>query len=300
MESHIAGGGAPGLPAAREPDLAGLAAFLLDSGGRVVSWSVTATALFGQPASAVIGQDLCDVLMTGPGQRQLVRHALAEVATGRVWATTVAGGERGEGRCRHPLGADVRARWWCAGDRPACFAAAGPGWLSEAAARIGSTLDLTKTAAEIVDAAVPGFADAAILYVAERMLVADEVTSPPAGHGAVVRRLAARLAGQDAAVTGELLRSGEVLVFSENAHSAQAMATGVPVLFDHLDDESGERLARRPGGREVAAGYTRFVAVPLAARGVVLGCALFAGGSAARRSAPARSCWPASLPHMPR
>ena len=46
----------------------------------------------------------------------------------------------------------------------------GPSWLSEAAARIGSTLDLTQTAAEVVDVAVPGFADAAAIYVPERLL----------------------------------------------------------------------------------------------------------------------------------
>jgi hypothetical protein len=248
---------------------------MLDSGGRVVSWSVTATALFGQPASAIIGHDVCDVLMTGPGQRELVRHALAEVAAGRVWTATVAGGELGEGRFairwEPTSGADGGALVIAqrASPRPR------PGWLSEAAARIGSTLNLTKTASEIVDAAVPGFAEAAILYLAERMLVADEVTSPRADHGAVVRRLAARLAGQDAAVTDELLSPGEVLVFTEDTPSAQAMATGEPVLFDQLDSESAERLARRPGGREVAAQYTSFVAVPLAARGTVLGCALF-------------------------
>ena len=33
------------------------------------------------------------MLMTGPGQRELVGRALAEAAAGRVWSTTVAGGE---------------------------------------------------------------------------------------------------------------------------------------------------------------------------------------------------------------
>ena len=86
------------LPRRREPDLAGLAAFTLDPGGRIVSWSVTATALFGKQPHAAIGHDVCDVLMTGPGQRELVGHALAEVAAGRVWTATVAGGSLGEGR----------------------------------------------------------------------------------------------------------------------------------------------------------------------------------------------------------
>jgi len=64
------------LPRRHEPDLAGLAVFTQDPGGRVVSWSLTATALFGYQAGAAIGHDVCDVLMTGLGQRELVRRAL--------------------------------------------------------------------------------------------------------------------------------------------------------------------------------------------------------------------------------
>jgi serine phosphatase RsbU (regulator of sigma subunit) len=45
------------LPRRREPDLADLAAFTLDPGGRVVSWSVTATALFSRPPHAAIGRN---------------------------------------------------------------------------------------------------------------------------------------------------------------------------------------------------------------------------------------------------
>src|SRR5712691_832559 len=97
VESQMAGGGQPVLPRRREPDLSGLAAFTLDPAGRVVSWSVTATALFGPQARAAIGHHVCDVLMTGPGQRELVGQALAEVAAGRVWTATVAGGSLGEG-----------------------------------------------------------------------------------------------------------------------------------------------------------------------------------------------------------
>src|ERR1035441_457200 len=101
----MAGDGQPGLPRRRDPDLASLATFALDSQGRVTSWSVTATRLFGHLAAAVTGRDVCDILMTGPGQRQLVRHALAEVAAGRLWTATVAGGGPGGGGVPSPRGA---------------------------------------------------------------------------------------------------------------------------------------------------------------------------------------------------
>jgi hypothetical protein len=268
--------GRPELPRRREPDLTGLAAFTLGPGGVVTAWSVTATALFGHPQDMVVGRDVCDVLMTGPGQRDLVRRALAEVAAGRVWAATVAGGLLGEGR--------FSMRWEPfagPGDGALVIAQRAwpqprPSWLNEAAARIGDTLDLAKTAAEVADAAVPGFADAALIYAAERLLAGDEFSSPRPGQAAVARRLAARLAAWPGFVTDGLPRLGAVVVFGPETAGCRAMATGQPVLFDELDTESVERMSRHPDGREVAASYSSFLAMPLAARGSVIGCAIFA------------------------
>jgi serine phosphatase RsbU (regulator of sigma subunit) len=249
------------LPRRREPDLADLAAFTLDPDGRVVSWSGSAAALFGTQAHTAIGRDVCEVWMTGPGQRELVGHALAEVAAGRVWAATVAGGSLGEGR--------FAFRWEpMAGSGGTVLAVVqrawpqrAPSWLNEATARIGSSLDLAETAAEVADAAVPGFADAVGIYVIERLLAADELAAPPARPGAAVRRLAARLSGQVEAANGTALPPGEVVVLSADSVRSQAMATGQPVLFS--------------GGQKIAAGCTSFLAMPLIARGVVVGCAVF-------------------------
>jgi len=72
----MAGAGKPGLPRRRDPDLAGLAAFTLGPQGQVTSWSVTAERLFGHLEKDVIGRDVRDVLMTGPGQRELMAQAL--------------------------------------------------------------------------------------------------------------------------------------------------------------------------------------------------------------------------------
>jgi GAF domain-containing protein len=264
--------GGPGLPRRREPDLAGLATFTLDPRGRVTSWSVTATRLFGHLAAAVAGRDVCDVLMTGPGQRELVSLALSEVAAGRVWTATVAGGRLGEGRFAirwEPLGGlgggavVVVQRAW---PQPA------PSWLSEAAARIGSSLDMAQTAAEVAEAAVPGFADLTIIYAAERLLAADELTPPPAG--AAVRRLAARRAGHPPDVADKMMRTGEVLVLGPDTPGSQAMTVGGPVLFDHLDGETARRLARH-GYQKPAGDFTSYMAMPLIARNVVVGCAIF-------------------------
>jgi GAF domain-containing protein len=276
VESSNTSEGPAGLPRRREPDLADLATFTLDPQGLVTSWSVTATQLFGSQARAVTGRHVCDVLMTGPGQRQLVGHALDEAAAGRVWTATVAGGQLGEGRfairCEPLAGLGGGALMIAQRASPQ----QGASWLSEAAARIGTTLSLTQTACEVTQVAVPRFADAASIFGSERLLAADEFTSPRAGQGSVVRRLAIRVAGRSTAMTESLLRPGEVLVFGPDSPSAQAMASGEPVLYDQIDDETAERIARRPGGAEAAGGYTSFLAVPLIARGAVVGCATFA------------------------
>ncbi len=276
MESQIAREGESAAARPRGTDLAGLASFTLDPEGLVASWSMTAARLFGQPAAAVIGRAVRDVLTTESGQRQLLRHALAEAAAGRMWTGTmtvaVAAGARDVTiRCEPLAGAG-------AGSLVIAQLAsrqAGPSLLSEAAARIGSTLDLTQTAREAVDVAVPGFAEAAVIYMPERLLAGGEFDSYQARHVAVVRRLAARLAGQPADLTEGLLRSGEVLVLAEGTPCFRAMAVSSPVLYDQLDADTAERLGRRPGGREITASYTSFLAMPLVARGSVVGCAAF-------------------------
>jgi hypothetical protein len=147
--------------------------------------------------------------------------------------------------------------------------------LREAAALIGTTLDLSRTAAEVVDAAVPEFADSATVFVAERLLAADEFTSPPTGQGTVVRRLASRVAGQAQEVTNQLIRLGEVLVLGSDSLWLRAMTSGRPVLADHLDGDSAARISRHPKAAAAFAEFTSFLAVPLAARGAVVGCATF-------------------------
>jgi len=94
------------------------------------------------------------------------------------------------------------------------------------------------------------------------------------------------VAGQAAAVTDDMLPPGEVLVFGAGSPSARAMATGEPVLSDHLDDETARRLARRPGATQIAAGYRSFLATPLIARGAVVGCATFGRSPASPAFSP--------------
>jgi Stage II sporulation protein E (SpoIIE)/GAF domain len=272
------------------PDLAALATFTLDPAGRLASWSRSAERLFSRPAADVLGQPVCDVLFTGPGHRDLVGRALAEVAAGQVWTGRIAGEEPGAAvllRCE-PLpgpapGVLVIAQLSAANPGAANPRAANPRaanpraapLLAQAAARIGSTLDVTRTADEAVAVAVPAFADGAVIYLAERLL-ADEFGASLTGPTTVARRVAVRLAGRPDYGPGGPLPVGEVLAFGPGTPQAQVMAGAAALLFDQLDGETAERVGRHPAGQEIAAGFTSYLAVPLLARGALLGCVTLA------------------------
>lgn len=263
------------------PDLAGLAVFTLTPAGQVASWSVTAARLFGYSADQVTGKNICDVLLTGPGQRKLVKQALADVHGGRVW-TAVLPAATASGSCQVTIHCEPMEGKGAGLLMIARRASAQPGQqeLTEAASKIGTTLDLNRTAREATEIAVPAFADACAIFVSERLLVADELRPYATGPSIVVRRLTANLSGQPAAISDSLLRPGEAVVFSSESPSFRAMTKRGPVLFYELDAETAERLARRPGTTEMFAPFTSFLAVPLIARGLVLGCANFARSAA--------------------
>jgi serine phosphatase RsbU (regulator of sigma subunit) len=280
--SQIAGEAGLAGPDARGPGPAGFAGFTLDSRGRVACWPAAAADLFGLAADVVTGRDMRDVLL-GPGRRDLADRALGEVAAGRPWTGTLAMAVAGGGpvtvRC-DPLagpGSGALVTVYHGSPQP------GLGWLNQAAARIGSTLDLAETAREVTGVAVPGFADVAAIFAPERLLASGEAAWRQAGQAVAMRRLAAGLAGQSPDISDDLLPPGAVIVIGEDSPSFRAMAGSCPVLFGRLDAETGERLARHPGGRELTAGDASFLAMPLIARGAVVGCATF--GRAAGRQA---------------
>ena len=276
-----AGADGPAPPRRHGAGGTSFAVLTVDPAGLVTSWSVTAARLFGRPAGEMTGQHLGDVLLNRPGQRELLTRALAEVGAGRSWTATVdLAFARADGlatmHCEPAPGGSPAGPGGALVIIQRAPAASGPDLLSEAATRIGTTLDLTRTAREVTEVAVPAFASAATIFVSEPLLAADDAAARRTGSATVVRRLAARLAGQPPAVTDSVLRPGEVLVFDGASPSFRAMSTGQPVRSDHLGQETVDRLTRRPGGHQIAAGYTTFLAVPLAARGLVLGCATFA------------------------
>ncbi|MFD9129274.1 SpoIIE family protein phosphatase [Kitasatospora sp. NPDC059571] len=149
--------------------------------------------------------------------------------------------------------------------------------IARASARIGSTLDLDTTARELAELVVPQLADVAAVDVLDAVLEgAGPGAAPPIGGPAAFRALAlaathtsegVRAAVRAADPTGSLAR------YPADRLVARCVATGEPVLVAHVGPEDLPEIARDAQAADVLAeaGLRSYLAVPLIARGEVLG-----------------------------
>ncbi len=146
--------------------------------------------------------------------------------------------------------------------------------LNDAGVRIGTTLDITRTAQELADVAVPRVADGIAVDVLESAF-RGEVVEPGSAIGEVTVRRAAFAAAEGTGME-PAFAVGERLTPDFPTPYTQALADLRPRLLQHLDEGSGWLapegiLAQRLRG----GGVHSLMVVPLAARGVVLGVAVF-------------------------
>ncbi|MFD8429199.1 SpoIIE family protein phosphatase [Streptomyces coelicoflavus] len=143
--------------------------------------------------------------------------------------------------------------------------------VADASARIGTTLRLDRTAYELADVAVPGLADIAAVDLLDAVVAGRRSTLGPA-EPAVIRALAVR--AEDA---GDALpaadRPGEVARYGPDRLVTECVRTGRPVMVARVTREDLGRIARSPEAAELLgrAGVHSYLAVPLIARGEVLG-----------------------------
>ncbi|MGY5135995.1 SpoIIE family protein phosphatase [Streptomyces nigrescens] len=131
--------------------------------------------------------------------------------------------------------------------------------------RIGTTLDVGRTAEELAAVAVPRFADVVTVELLEPVLRGDE---PAAGASAELRRMAVDGVPEEAAI----YRVGEVLRYVPGTPMATGLTSGRPVLVGDLRGSDAWRRQDPEGTQRVLdAGIRSLIAVPLQARGVVLG-----------------------------
>ena len=132
-------------------------------------------------------------------------------------------------------------------------------------------------ASQILASLVPGFADAAGIYVLEQLLSDGAPVPPTAGTGqqaVVVRRLAARSATADQHAFGTAFPSGEVVALAADSSSRRSLRDGVPVIFTQPGGSGLQRIP--PEARSTLRGYASFLAAPMITRATAIGILVMA------------------------
>ncbi|MEU3875399.1 MULTISPECIES: SpoIIE family protein phosphatase [Streptomyces] len=144
--------------------------------------------------------------------------------------------------------------------------------LYDASVGIGTTLDVQRTAEELTEVSVPGFADYVTVDLAEPVLRGEEPSGAVRGEEAVVRRVA--LGG----VTRNppLYKAGQLVTFAGPTPQATGFVSGSPVLVGDLQSSEGWRTQDQERTQAVLDfGLQSLITVPLKARGVLMGIANF-------------------------
>ncbi|OLZ68305.1 histidine kinase [Streptomyces amritsarensis] len=143
--------------------------------------------------------------------------------------------------------------------------------LYDAGVRIGTTLDVARTAEELSEVAVPRFADFVTVELLEPVLRGDE----PSVGGVYTEMRRAAISGVRA--DSPLQPVGDLIRFEvPTAPMAAALAAGHAVLAADLNAAMGWRAQDSQGTRAALDyGLHSLISVPLQARGVVLGMANF-------------------------
>ncbi|AZM58363.1 MULTISPECIES: SpoIIE family protein phosphatase/ATP-binding protein [unclassified Streptomyces] len=243
---------------------------ILDGDGRLVLANDEARRLLdlppdaeGRPVSATgIGPDLAALLTRG-------RRATDEVfaARGRLLAVS----QRPTDRDGGPSGAVVALR-----DTTELQTLEGRAdtarqrlrLLYDAGLRIGSRLDVEHTSRELADFAVPRFADYAAVDLAEPVLRGEE----PTEGDERLRRVAFRGVREDV----PFLPLGQLIRFSPATPQGAGFRSGRSVLEAVMADFGGWHEPDPVRARKVVeSGIHSMIAVPLRARGVVMGVVSF-------------------------
>ncbi|WP_425086138.1 SpoIIE family protein phosphatase [Streptomyces hainanensis] len=147
--------------------------------------------------------------------------------------------------------------------------------IKEASVRIGSTLDLERTAQELADVAVPRLSDFAAVDLLEPVLHGDEPTVQAVDTSPLMRRCGLRSVREG---TPEAVdRLGEHVGFLPPHHDSRYLVDGDAMLIPSLDPDE-ETWARDYPERARTMrefGLHSLLVVPLRARGVTLGQAIF-------------------------
>ncbi|MER6307976.1 SpoIIE family protein phosphatase [Streptomyces sp. NPDC001739] len=203
--------------------------------------------------------------------RYVVGRTLADPENEHAWSVSFYRLEDPGGRILGVAGVivDVTDRHRAAGE--AARARRRLAMIADGSARIGTTLEVERTAHELAEVTVPELADVATVDILDSFLDDRRPTSSGA-HPAVFRALAVQTAyATEAARAAD--PPGHIASYGADRLVTQCVRTGRPILVRHVDDESLARIARDPEAAAILAraGIHSYLATPLIARGEVLG-----------------------------
>ncbi|MFJ5215383.1 SpoIIE family protein phosphatase [Streptomyces sp. NPDC088354] len=142
--------------------------------------------------------------------------------------------------------------------------------LYDASVAIGTTLDVTRTAEELAEIAVPRFADYVTVDLAEPVLHGEEPLRP--GPAVTMRRVAVNGVRPDPPLGPE----GHPVVVEPSSPQAAGLVTGRAVLEPCLPDSPRwQRQDPERNAKIISFGIHSLICAPLSARGVLLGMVNF-------------------------
>ncbi|MFG2606280.1 SpoIIE family protein phosphatase [Streptomyces sp. NPDC048514] len=273
------------LLAARAFEQASMSMSVFDLQQRYLLVNDTACKVMGVDEAALTGRFFSDTVQGTDSDRGYLRHLREVAGTGRP--------VRYESFARAP--ALNREHLWSiemwplrassgqlAGVGMAAFDNTEQYWarrrlalLNEAATGIGTTLDVVRTAEELIELLLPRYADFASVDLLDWVLGADEPPMMP--DGAVVLRRVAHGSSRPGN-PGAAVHINETHLYESPSPPATALRAGHAVLSQAGEPEFvqwlDERNALSPQGRPFREGVHSMIAVPLRARGTTLGVAV--------------------------
>ncbi|MFG2981130.1 SpoIIE family protein phosphatase [Streptomyces sp. NPDC048258] len=141
-------------------------------------------------------------------------------------------------------------------------------------ARIGTTMDMARTAEELADATVPRLADFAVVDMLEPPPRVDEPSSGPLTGPVTVRRTAVRSVLEGSPESR--IAVGETAVHPALSPPVESLAAGRGAVYGTADPAVARWVAEDPGATWISeSGTHSMMMVPLRAGGITLGLAVF-------------------------
>ncbi|MEU9239517.1 SpoIIE family protein phosphatase [Streptomyces sp. NPDC048385] len=278
-----------GPPRQADPTLAGqafqqasMSMSVFDVRQRYLRSNAEACHVMGVPEEALLGRFFPDTVEEAPDNEGFLSHLRQVVETGRPVRYESFTGAPALNR-EHAWSIEMWPLRDHAGELTAVALAAFDSTdqylarlrltlLNEAATSIGTTLDVVRTAEELVELLVPRYADFAGVDLLDWVLGAEEPPTVPEGD-ITLRRVAHGSATEG--TPEAVVRLGENEAYPAASPPARALRerravvgqAGEPEFRRWIED----RNARSPEGRVHRQGVHSVIAVPLQARGVLLG-----------------------------